>query len=97
MNFDETINLEIPSLVDFYANWCGPCKFTSPIIDDIKDEYSNRLNVIKIDVDSNRELALKYNIKSIPTIILFKNGEIKETIKGATQKLEITSAIDRLI
>jgi len=97
MNFEETINSEIPSLVDFYADWCGPCKFISPIMDSLKTEYDGKLNVIKIDVDTNPDLAIKYNIRAVPTLLLFKSGEIQETLKGAVHKLQITSAVNKLM
>lgn len=74
-NFDETIKSPIPTLVDFYAVWCGPCKMQSPILEEVKKEVGDIATVIKIDVDANRELAARYRVQSIPTLIMFKNGE----------------------
>lgn len=74
-NFNELINDVKPTLVDFYATWCGPCKMQSPIIDDVKKELGDTANVVKIDVDENPDLAMRYNVRSIPTLIVFKRGE----------------------
>lgn len=74
-NFDEIINDVKPTLVDFYATWCGPCKMQLPIIDEVKDNLGDKANVIKINVDENTMLAARYNIRSIPTLIVFKRGE----------------------
>ena len=88
-NFNEIINSERPVLVDFYAEWCGPCKALSPVLEQIKDEYKDRADVIKIDIDENHELASKYNIRSVPTIMIFKNGNILQTMKGFMGKGKI--------
>lgn len=73
--FNELINDAKPTLVDFYATWCGPCKMQSPIIEKVKESVGDSANVIKIDIDKNEAVARRYNVLSIPTLILFKNGE----------------------
>lgn len=72
--FNELINQDKPTLVDFFATWCGPCKMQSPILEDVKKRVGDEANIIKVDIDKNRDLAAQYNVRSVPTIILFKNG-----------------------
>lgn len=74
-DFNELINDSKPTLVDFYATWCGPCKMQSPIIEKVKEAVGDTANVLKVDIDKNTDVARKYNVQSIPTLILFKNGE----------------------
>lgn len=74
-DFNELIKEDKPTLVDFFATWCGPCKMQSPIIEKVKGAVGDSANVLKIDIDKNAETARKYNVQSIPTLILFKNGE----------------------
>ncbi len=74
-DFNEIIKSKKPVLVDFYAAWCGPCKIQSPIIDDVRTQVGDTATVMKIDVDANRELAERYNVRSVPTLIVFRNGE----------------------
>ena len=94
-NFEEeVIKSEGTVLVDFYADWCGPCKIMSPIIDDIAGEEISGLKVGKVNVDDNQDLAEKYGIMSIPTIIVFKNGEIAKLFIGVTSKEEIKSVLN---
>jgi len=76
-NFNELINGQTPVLVDFSAEWCGPCKMMGPVLEQLKDKMENKVRILKIDVDSNRELASKYNIRSVPTLMLFQNGKNK--------------------
>ena len=93
-NFEEeVIKKEETVIVDFYADWCMPCKMMSPIIEDIDSEGIKNLTVGKVNVDSNQELAEKYGIMSIPTIIIFKNGKIIKTFIGLTRKDEIKNAL----
>lgn len=72
--FEKLINEDKPTLVDFFATWCGPCKMMAPVLEDVKNKVGDKANIIKVDVDKNRELAAQYNVQSVPTIILFKNG-----------------------
>lgn len=74
-NFDEIIKSSKPTLVDFYATWCGPCKMQAPILEEVKQAIGDEGTVLKVDVDANRELSARYRVQSIPTIILFKDGE----------------------
>ena len=93
-NFEnEVINSEKTTIVDFYADWCGPCKMMSPVIDKIAEENAENIKVGKVNVDDNQDLAMKYNVMSIPTILVFKNGNIANTFVGVTPKQEIEEAI----
>ena len=93
-NFEnEVINSDKTTIVDFYADWCGPCKMMSPIIDKIAEENTENIKVGKVNVDENQELAMKYNVMSIPTILVFKNGNLVKTFIGVTSKSEIEEAI----
>jgi len=76
-NFNELINGQTPVLVDFSAEWCGPCKMMAPVLEQLKDKMADKVRILKIDVDSNRELASKYNIRSVPTLMLFQEGKTK--------------------
>ena len=93
-NFEnEVINSEKTTIVDFYADWCGPCKMMSPVIDKIAEENAENIKVGKVNVDENQELAMKYNVMSIPTILVFKNGNIAKSFIGVTPKQEIEESI----
>ena len=93
-NFEsEVVNSEKTTIVDFYADWCGPCKIMSPVIDKIAEENAETIKVGKVNVDENQELAMKYNVMSIPTILVFRNGTILKTFVGVTTKEEIEEVI----
>ena len=79
----EVIDSDLPVLVDFWAEWCGPCKMISPILDQLSEEISGQAKIGKVNVDEARDLAVKYNVKSIPLLLFFKNGEVKDQIVGA--------------
>ncbi len=77
MTFDEIIQQEKPTLVDFYAEWCGPCKWFEPTLDELESRVGEKANILKIDVDKEKELVSRFKIKSVPTLIIFQQGEIK--------------------
>ncbi len=97
-NFEtEVLNSDIPVLVDFYADWCGPCKMMAPIVERIAETYEGKLKVGKCNIDNEEEIALKYRIMSIPTIIIFVNGEAKVKSIGALSEEELKSKISEAL
>ncbi len=97
-NFDsEIINSDIPSMVDFWAEWCGPCKKVGPVVEELAAEYSGKIKIAKMDVDSNRQTPAKFGIRNIPTLILFKGGEVVNTIVGAQPKTSIEEELKKLL
>lgn len=92
--FQEIINQDKAVLVDFFAEWCGPCKMMTPILQDVKDELGDKLSIIKVDVDKNQELAQKYQIMGVPTLMLFKAGEQKWKHSGLLHKDDIVNIIN---
>ena len=97
-NFEEeVINSSIPVLVDFWAEWCGPCKMIAPILDELAEEYEGRVKIAKVDVDSNNKTAGRYNILSIPALLFFKNGEVVDQVVGALGKWQLTSRLEKVL
>lgn len=92
-NFDKVIDSKTPVLVDFFAVWCGPCKTLAPILKEVKVELGDAVRIVKIDVDKNQPLANKYNVRGVPTMMLFKNGKQLWRKSGALPKHEIVEAI----
>ena len=90
----EVLNSEVPVLVDYWAEWCGPCKSIAPILEDVAKEYGERLKVAKINVDENQLVPAKFGIRGIPTLMLFKNGNLEATRVGALSKSQLTAFLD---
>lgn len=84
-----------PVLVDFYADWCAPCKVIGPVIEELATEYAGQANVRKVDVNVSQELAGQYGVRGIPTLMLFKDGEVKETVVGAVSKSALATVLER--
>jgi len=94
-NFNAIINSNQPVLIDFYADWCGPCKMLAPILKEVKKELDDHIKIIKIDVDKNQPLAAKYQVRGVPTMILFKNGKQLWRQSGVLQKKDIIAIINQ--
>lgn len=90
----EVISSALPTLVDFWAPWCGPCKAIAPVLEDIAEKYAGKLKVVKLDIDQNPATPPKLGVRGIPTLILFKNGQVEATHVGALSKTELTQFID---
>lgn len=88
---------QTPVIVDFWATWCPPCRILAPIVEEIAGEYDGRVTVCKVDVDKNQALAQKYGIRSIPTVLFFKNGEVQDQVVGALPKDQLSSKLDALL
>lgn len=93
----DVIESELPVLVDFYANWCGPCKMLSPLLEDAATEYEGQLNISKIDADVNSDIVQKLNVRGLPTILLFKNGKVEATKVGALTRQQLKDFIDSIL
>lgn len=90
----EVLQSETPVLVDYWAEWCGPCKSIAPILDEVAKEYEGRLKVAKLNVDENQQTPAKFGIRGIPTLMLFKNGNVEATRVGALSKSQLTAFLD---
>ncbi|MEO8666459.1 MAG: thioredoxin [Ignavibacteria bacterium] len=94
-NFEqEVLKSELPVLIDFWAVWCGPCKMIAPMVEEIAAEYEGRVKVGKLDIDNNQQVSVKYGIRSIPTLLIFKDGKIADQIVGAVPKASIVQKLD---
>ena len=91
----DVLKSTMPVLVDYWAEWCGPCKMIAPILDDVATGYEGKLTIAKMNVDENREIPAKFGIRGIPTLMLFKNGELAATKVGALSKSQLTAFIDQ--
>ena len=97
-NFEtEALKSDLPVIVDFWAAWCGPCRLIAPIIEDLAEEYEGKFKVGKLDVDANQETAIKYGVRSIPTVLYLKNGEVVDTIIGAVSKQNFVDRINKVV
>ena len=93
----EVLKSNLPVLVDFWAEWCGPCKMLSPIVDELAKELTGKLKVVKVNVDDAQELAMKFSVMSIPTLLVFKNGEIVSQMVGAMPKQQLLNKLNPLL
>lgn len=97
-NFEqEVINSNVPVLIDFWAIWCGPCKVIAPVVEEIASEYEGKLKVGKLDVDNNPNTAVKYGIRSIPTLMVFNNGQVSDQMIGALPKAHIIDRLQKVV
>ena len=96
-NFDREVTQDgKPVIVDFWAEWCGPCKMISPLLDEIAREKAGSVKVAKVNVDENQSLSLKYNIRAIPALLFFKNGQLRDQITGVASKKDLLNRVDAL-
>jgi thioredoxin len=96
-NFDqEVVRSDKPVLVDFWAEWCGPCKLIAPLIDEIAKEKAGALKVAKVNVDDNQSLSFKYKIRAVPSLLLFKDGQLRDKVTGVTSKKDLLNRIEAL-
>ena len=91
---DEVLNAKLPVLVDFWATWCGPCRMIAPIVEELSSEYEGKAKVCKLDVDTAQKTAAEFGIRSIPTLLIFKEGKVADQLIGAVPKQQITEKLD---
>jgi len=97
-NFEtEVLKSDLPVIVDFWAAWCGPCRMIAPIMEDLASEYDGKVKIGKLDVDENQQIAVKYGVRSIPTVLFFKGGQVIETVIGAVPKQMFVDKIKNVI
>ncbi len=94
---DEVVKSTVPVIIDFWAAWCGPCKMIAPIVEELASEYEGKLKVGKLDVDENQETSIKFGVRSIPTLLIFKDGQLKDTIIGAVPKNHIVQRLSAVM
>ncbi|MCC6962858.1 MAG: thioredoxin [candidate division Zixibacteria bacterium] len=94
---NEVIKSGVPVIVDFWAEWCGPCRMIAPILDQLSEEYSGKLKVVKVDVDANGRTAMQYSVMSIPTLLFFKNGKVQDQVVGALPKKMLQEKVEKFL
>jgi thioredoxin 1 len=93
----EVIESEVPVLVDFWAPWCGPCRMVAPVVEEIAQEHGEKLKVVKLNIDENQDTAVHYNVLSIPTLMVFRNGEVAKTVVGAYPKRKLEAELEPVL
>src|SRR3954469_1077299 len=93
---DEVLKSTTPVLVDFWAEWCGPCKMLGPILDELATEYNGKVKIAKVNIDDHQNLAAQYRVTAIPTLLVFKNGQVAEQMVGAKSKRDLKASLDRV-
>jgi thioredoxin 1 len=93
----EVLESQSPVLVDFWAEWCGPCKMIAPVLDELATEYAGKIKIGKVDIDQHQSLAAQYGVRSIPTLLIFKNGQVTEQMVGARSKRDLKASFDKAV
>jgi thioredoxin 1 len=93
----QVLEADVPVLVDFWAEWCGPCRALGPVIESLSGQYEERAKIVKVDIDSNQQLAMKYGIRSIPTVMLFDKGQVEETFVGVRPRTDYEAGLARIL
>lgn len=94
---EEVLNSDVPVLVDFWAPWCGPCRMVAPVVDEIAEQYQDQVKVVKLNTDENPSIATQYGIRSIPTLMIFKNGQRVDTVVGAVPKTTLSNTLEKYL
>lgn len=93
----EVVQSDVPVIVDFWAEWCGPCRMIAPILEELASEYSDKLKVVKVDVDANSKTASQFSVMSIPTLLFFKDGKVQDQVVGALPKKQLQEKVEKFI
>ena len=94
---EKVLNSDVPVLVDFWAEWCGPCRALAPVMESLSEDYSGRAKVAKLDIDANQQIAMQYGIRSIPTVMLFDKGQVVDSLIGVQPKAAYTQSLDKVV